>query len=165
MAQSGNQKRSAADRWQSLPSGDDIASFQSYQEAKNAIGTLLEGGVPAKALSIVGDNLSSVERITARYGYGRAALSSALTGSWIGLFVGLIVVTLGIDMTLAPLAAGIVIGAGGGMIVGMLLFSSQRQNRPTFRSMQQVIATTYRVVVDYEHHGKARRLLDTADGQ
>ncbi len=163
MAQSGGSRRAQAAQWQSLPSGDDIASFPSYQEAKDAVGRLLEGGVPPKALAIVGDDLASVERITARYGYGRAALSSALTGSWLGLFVGLIVVTLGIDATLAPLAAGIVIGAGGGMIVGMLLFTAQRQNRPTFRSMQQVIAKTYRVVVDYEHHGKARRLLDQAD--
>lgn len=163
MAQSGGSRRAQAAQWQSLPSGDDIASFPSYQEAKDAVGRLLEGGVPPKALAIVGDDLASVERITARYGYGRAALSSALTGSWLGLFVGLIVVTLGVDATLAPLAAGIVIGSGGGMIVGMLLFTAQRQNRPTFRSMQQVIAKTYRVVVDYEHHGKARRLLDQAD--
>jgi len=100
-----------------------------------------------------------VERVTARYGYGRAALSSALTGSWIGLFVGLIIVTLGLDMSVAPLLAGIVIGAGLGMIIGMGLYTAQRGQRPTYRSVQQLIAEHYRVIVDSEHEGKAKRVL------
>jgi hypothetical protein len=148
-----------------VPAGEELARFGNYPDAKKAIDTLLEGGLPPRALSIVGEGLRSVERVTARYGHGRAALSSALTGSWVGLFVGLIVVTLGVDMTLAPIAAGIVVGAGLGMIIGMALYSSQRANRPTFRSMHQVIAAEYVVVVDPEHQGKARSVLKGNSGQ
>lgn len=148
-----------------VPAGEELARFSSYPDAKKTIDTLLEGGLPPRALSVVGEGLRSVERITARYGHGRAALSSALTGSWVGLFVGLIVVTLGVDMSLAPIAAGIVVGAGLGMIIGMALYSSQRASRPTFRSMHQVIAAEYVVVVDAEHQGKAKRILQDAPGQ
>ena len=157
-------RNSRADQLATLPTGEELVRCDTYPEAKKAVDTLLEGGLPPQALSIVGDGLRSVERITARYGYGRAALSSALTGSWIGLFVGLIVVTLGLDMSLAPLLSGIVIGAGLGMIVGMGLYSSQRGSRPTFRSMHQVIASEYRVLVDAQHQGAAKRVLAEAKG-
>lgn len=160
MAQQARQNRTH--QLASVPSGAELARVESYLEAKKLIDRLLEGGLPPASLSIVGEGLRSVERITARYGYGRAAVSSALTGSWIGLFVGLIVVTLGLDMTLAPLLAGIVIGAGLGMIVGMGLYSAQRTSRPTYRSMHQVIASHYAVIVDNEHQGRAKRVL--ADG-
>lgn len=147
-----------------MPAGEELARYKTYPEAKKLIDALLEGGLPPRSLSVVGEGLSSVERVTARYGHGRAALSSALTGSWVGLFVGLIVVTLGVDMSLAPIAAGIVIGAGLGMIVGMALYSAQRAGRPTFRSMHQIIATDYVVVVESEHHGKAKRIVQELPG-
>jgi len=146
-----------------MPDGEEVASFSQYLDAKKAIDRLLEGGIPPASLAIVGHDVRSVERITGRYGYGRAALSSALTGSWVGLFFGLIVVSLGLELSLTPVLAGIVIGAGVGMIIGMLLFSSQRSQRPTFRSMSQVIAADYRVVVAPEHQGKAKRVLQDSD--
>ncbi len=157
-------KLTRADQLATMPAGEELVRCETYPEAKKAVNTLLEGGLPPQSLSIIGDGLHSVERVTARYGYGRAALSSALTGSWIGLFVGLIVVTLGVDMSVGPLLSGLVIGAGLGMIVGMGLYSSQRGSRPTFRSMNQVIAESYRVVVDAEHQGAAKRVLAEAKG-
>ena len=157
-----NRSKNRADQLVTLPTGEELARFETYPEAKKAVDTLLQGGLPPQALSIVGEGLRSVERITARYGYGRAALSSALTGSWVGLFVGLIIVTLGADMSLAPLLSGIVVGAGLGMIIGMALYSSQRTSRPTFRSMSQVIAAEYRVLVEAEHQGQAKRVLTEA---
>lgn len=149
----------SAPHFPSVPAGAEVARCETYPEAKKAVDSLLDGGVPPRSVSIVGEGLRSVERVTARYGYGRAALSSALTGSWIGLFVGLIIVTLGLDMSVAPLLAGIVIGAGLGMIIGMGLYTAQRGQRPTYRSVQQLIAEHYRVIVDSEHEGKAKRVL------
>jgi len=159
VAQKSSTRQVALDRLSRLPSGEELGRFENYVDAKKLVDRLLEGGLPPKALSIVGDGLQSVERITARYGYGRAALNSALTGSWIGLFIGLIVASFGTTVSVSPLLAGAVTGAGFGMIVGMVLYSSQRATRPTFRSVQQIIAENYRVVVDENLQGKARRVM------
>ena len=39
-------------------------------------------------VSIVGNDLKMVERVTGRLSYPRVALSGALSGMWFGLFVG-----------------------------------------------------------------------------
>lgn len=163
MATNTPSRQVALDRLSRLPSGEVLGKFDNYMDAKKLVDRLLDGGLPPKALAIVGEGLQSVERITARYSYGRAALSSALTGSWVGLFAGLIVVSFGPVVTLAPMLAGAVIGAGLGMIIGMVLYSAQRSTRPTFRSMQQIIAEDYRVIVDGEHQGKARRVMSEGE--
>ena len=159
VAQKSSTRQVALDRLSRLPSGEELGRFENYGDAKKLVDRLLEGGLPPKALSIVGDGLQSVERITARYGYGRAALNSALTGSWIGLFIGLLVASFGTTVSVSPLLAGAVTGAGFGMIVGMVLYSTQRATRPTFRSVHQIIAENYRVVVDENLQGIARRVM------
>lgn len=142
-----------------VPTGDEMGSFERYLDARAMAERLLAGGVPPRAISIVGDDLTMVERVTARFGYGRAALSSALTGSWIGVFAGLLFLTVTPTATFAPLLAGGLIGAGVGMMVGMVLYSLQRQSRPMFRSAQQIIASRYRVIVDSEHRSQADKAL------
>lgn len=148
-----------------LPTGEEIGVFASYQDARKVVTRLLGGGIPARSVSIVGGEVTLVERIIARYGYGRAAMTSALTGSWIGVFAGLIYSTLIPQASLAPLVAGGLIGAGVGMMTGMILYTTRGSSRPTYRSMQQVIAAHYRVIVDSEVGGKAKRLAaEEADG-
>lgn len=141
-----------------IPTGDEVGVFSSYAEARKVVTRLLGGGIPARSVSIVGSDVTMVERVIARYGYGRAAMTSALTGSWMGVFVGLIYSTLIPQASLAPLVAGGLIGAGVGMMTGMILYTTRGSSRPTYRSMQQVIAAQYRVIVDSEVGGKAKRL-------
>lgn len=142
-----------------IPKGEEVGVFATHEEARDVVTTLLVGGIPAKSVSIVGNDVTLVERVLARYGYGRAALTSALTGSWVGVFAGLIYSTLIPQASLAPLVAGGLIGAGMGMMVGMLLYTTRGSSRPTFRSLQQLVASSYRVVVDSEVGGKAKRLV------
>ena len=165
MASPQSPRQVALDQLSRVPTGEQLGRFDTYVEAKNLVDRLLEGGLPPKALSIVGEHLRSVERITARYGYGRAALSAALTGSWVGLFMGLIVTSFGPVVSLSPLLAGAVIGAGLGMMLGIVLFSTQRATRRSFRSVQQIIAEAYLVLVDEEHHGKARRVIQEGEAK
>jgi len=152
------------DRLSRVPNGQELGRFENYLDAKKLVDRLLDGGLPPKALSIVGEGLESVERITAKYGYGRAAINSAMTGSWIGLFSGLLFASFGQSVSLSPLLAGAVIGAGVGMMAGMILYTSQKATRPTFRSVQQIIADSYRVIVDESLHGKAKRVLSEGEG-
>jgi hypothetical protein len=138
-----------------VPEGETLATFSAYPEAQELVNSLVSHGGPARALAIVGADVTLVERPTGKIGYGRAALSSALSGSWMGALVGLVFVFINPADILTPLVGGILIGAGGGMVVGMLLFTFSKGPKRLYRSMQQVIAQSYRVVVEPQQHSQA----------
>jgi ABC-type enterochelin transport system permease subunit len=96
-----------------------------------------------------------VERVIGRMGYGRAAISSAMSGSWLGLVAGLVFVVVSPDDFVTPILAGLLIGAGAGMVVGMILFTVSKGTKRNFRSVQQVIAKQYDVVVSTAAHAAA----------
>ena len=148
----------------SVPVGEEIGVFAHYDDAKEMVNRLLSGGIPAQSVSIVGGDVTLVEHVTARYGYGRAAMAAALTGSWIGLLAGLLFTVTSPGESFAPLAAGAFIGAGLGMIVGMVLYTTRGSERPMFRSHQHIIASTYRIVVDPDIGGKAKRVAAEEGG-
>ena len=149
----------------SVPVGEEIGVFAHYDDAKDMVNRLLSGGIPAQSVSIVGGDVTLVEHVTARYGYGRAAMAAALTGSWIGLLAGLLFTVTSPGESFAPLAAGAFIGAGLGMIVGMVLYTTRGSDRPMFRSHQHVIASTYKIVVAPDIGGKAKRVAAGKGGE
>ena len=136
-----------ADAMFRLPAGEVLKGFPTYPEAQALVAKLINDGVPASALSMVGSDVTLVERVIGRMGYGRAALSSAMSGSWLGLLAGLVFVVVSPDDFVTPILAGLLIGAGAGMVVGMILFTVSKGPKRNFRSVQQVIAKQYDVVV------------------
>lgn len=147
-----------------VPAGEEIGVFSHYDDAREMVNRLLTGGIPAQSVSIVGGDVTLVEHVVAKYGYGRAAIASALTGSWIGVFAGIVFTVLAPTESLLPLAAGGLIGAGLGMMVGMVMYTTRGSDRPRFRSHQHVIAATYRIIVDPEVGGKAKRVASSPGG-
>jgi hypothetical protein len=139
----------------SLPRGETLATFDAYASAQKLINSLVTDGVPFRSLSIVGTDVNLVERVTGKIGYGRAALSSAMSGSWLGVLAGLVFVIVSPADVITPIVAGGIIGAGIGMVVGMVLFTLAGSNRRSYRSMQQIVAKSYRVVVEPEAHQQA----------
>jgi len=139
----------------SLPRGETLATFDAYASAQKLINSLVSDGVPFRSLSIVGTDVNLVERVTGKIGYGRAALSSAMSGSWLGVLAGLVFVIVSPADVITPIVAGGIIGAGIGMVVGMVLFTLAGSNRRSYRSMQQIVAKSYRVVVEPEAHQQA----------
>ena len=79
-----------AQRFPTLPKGVTVASFETYQEAQGAVDRLAKAEFPVKELAIVGTDLTSVERITGKLTWGRAASAGALSGAWLGTFLGLL---------------------------------------------------------------------------
>jgi hypothetical protein len=59
------------------------------------------------------------------------------------------------DDFVTPILAGLLIGAGAGMVVGMILFTVAKGPKRNFRSVQQVIAKQYDVVVSSAAHQAA----------
>jgi len=139
----------------SIPRGETLATFDAYASAQKLVNSLVSDGVPFRSLSIVGTDVNLVERVTGKIGYGRAALSSAMSGSWLGVLAGLVFVIVSPADVITPIVAGGIIGAGIGMVVGMVLFTLAGSNRRSYRSMQQIIAKSYRVVVEPDAHQQA----------
>ena len=78
-----------------MPQGEEVASFATYPEAQRAVDALSDQGFPVQHLAIIGTDLRQVERITGRMSWGRAAMSGALNGLWIGVFFGIIMSVAG----------------------------------------------------------------------
>src|SRR5690349_23856492 len=67
-----------------------LGVFDKYADAQKAVDFLSDEQFPVENCMIVGTDLKQVERVTGRLTTGRVALGGALSGLWIGLFVGLI---------------------------------------------------------------------------
>lgn len=145
-----------------VPAGEVLETFELYERAQSLVSTLVGAGVPAPALSIVGTGVTVIERVTGRMGHGRAALSSAMSGSWLGVLAGLVYVVFTPEDFVTPILAGLLIGAGGGMVVGMALFTLSKGPRRNFRSFQQVVASKYQVVVSANAHSQALAAMESA---
>lgn len=136
-----------------IPGGEIIADYASYQEAVGLVNHLVDQNFPAQQISIVGSQLKTVERVRARLTYARIALAGALTGSWLGLFIGILfgpalTVSESGEPVLLPadLFGAVVIGAGVGMLFNVIRFSLNRAKR-SFLSSSAVVAERYEVVV------------------
>lgn len=146
-----------------LPKGETVASFETYQEAQSAVDALAKASFPVKELAIVGTDLTSVERITGVMSWGRAAGAGALSGAWFGTFLGLLFFIFSpTGAGLGILGSAVLIGAGFGMTFGLVSYSINRRRRD-FTSVMQVLATRYAIIAEPAHVNRARQVLGVTD--
>lgn len=146
----------------SIPKGDVLGTYDTYLEAQGVVDRLAKADFEVAKLSIVGNDLKTVERVTGKLTYGRAALAGAASGAWLGLFFGLV---LTIFTTPSPQAFGFVaaatlIGAGFGVIFGIVTYAVNRRRRD-FTSTHQVLASNYQIIIDPELTAKAQQTLQS----
>ena len=143
-----------------LPVGDVLGTYDTYDEAQSVVDRLAKADFDVKQLSIVGNDLKTVERVTGRLTYGRAALAGAATGAWLGLFFGLVFTIFQppTPQSLSVMGAALLIGAGFGMIFGIVSYAINRRRRD-FTSTHQVIASNYQIVIAPELTAKAQAVL------
>ena len=149
-----------------LPKGDVISTYDHYADAMHAVDRLARADFPVNAVSILGNDIRSVERVTGKLSYGRVALMGALSGAYLGLFLGLLLFLFqpeneGIG---GLFLAAIVIGAGFGMLFGVLSYAMNR-NRRDFSSVMQFVATRYDLITAPELIGQARGILSEPVGE
>ncbi len=143
----------------SLPKGDVLGTYDAYEEALAVVDRLSRAEFPVKQVSIVGSDLRTVERVTGKMTYGRAALAGAASGAWFGLFLGLLLFIFSpTDNSFLYVGAAILIGAGFGMLFGIVSYSFNRRRRD-FTSIHQVIAAKYEVMIDPTLTVKAQEIL------
>jgi len=141
-----------------LPRGEAIATYETYLEAQQAVDVLARADFPVNRLSIVGSDLKSVERVTGKLSWGRVAIAGAASGAWLGLFFGLLLIIFSPATSLAFIIAALLIGAGFGMLFGLVSYGINRRRRD-YTSMTQVMATSYSVLVESDLVHRARNLL------
>jgi hypothetical protein len=146
------------DESRTVPTGDTVGSYTSYLDAQKAVDYLADQQFPVQRVSIVGNELKMVERVTGRLSYPRVALSRALSGMWFGLFVGVMLSFFAPSPGYFSILASVLMGAAFFMLFGIVTYAMQRGKRD-FTSTSQVVATTYDVVVSPEAAHEARRLL------
>jgi hypothetical protein len=149
---------SGSDEARSVPKGDTVGSYTSYLDAQKAVDYLADQQFPVQMVSIVGNDLKMVERVTGRLSYPRVALSGALSGMWFGLFVGVMLSFFSPTGGYFSIITSVLMGAAFFMLFGIVTYAMQRGKRD-FTSTSQVVATSYDVVVSFEAANEARRLL------
>ncbi len=147
-----------ADEARAVPKGDVVGSYSSYLDAQKAVDYLADQQFPVQMVSIVGNELKMVERVTGRLTYPRVALSGAASGMWFGLFVGVMLSFFSPTGGYFSIITSVLMGAAFFMLFGIVTYAMQRGKRD-FTSTSQVVATSYDVVVSFEAAHEARRLL------
>ncbi len=152
----------------SVPKGHSLGEFPNYQNATQLVERLIAGDFAPNKISIIGHDPVLVERVRSRLGYGRVALSGAVTGFWIGLIFALL---LGTGIEVSPdggvnylpqqFFSVLVVGAGLGMLFQVIRFSVTK-NKRGFLSSQMPIATRYEVIVPDEDALGALKILGLA---
>ena len=96
-----------------------LAVYEKYEDAQKSVDFLSDHEFPVQNCMIVGTELKQVERITGRLTNGRVAAAGALSGLWLGLFVGLIFSFFGKDSSsgLAVMLSTALLGAAFGAVV------------------------------------------------
>ena len=140
-----------------------LGTFEKYEEAQKLVDTLSDKEFPVQNCLIVGTDLKQLERITGRLTWGRVLLGGALSGVWLGLFVGLIfalfapqggnVVQIVISTVLFGALFGLAWAAGTYALTG-----GQRD----FSSVSLIVPSKYEVLVEHKFAQQARDILGGA---
>lgn len=147
-----------------LPKGEVLGSYDSYDDALGVVDRLAKAEFPVKEVSIVGSDLRTVERVTGTMSYGKAAVAGAASGAWFGLFLGLFMLIFDPATSFMYLGAAVLIGAGFGMLFGIVSYALNKRRRD-FTSTHQVIAARYEVVVNPEHLMRAQQVLEQSPAE
>ena len=140
-----------------------LGTFEKYEEAQKLVDTLADKEFPVQNCLIVGTDLKQLERITGRLTWGRVLLGGALSGIWLGLFVGLIfalfapqggnVIQIVLSTVLFGALFGLAWAAGTYALTG-----GQRD----FSSVSLIVPSKYEVLVEHKFAQQARDILGGA---
>ncbi len=139
-----------------------LAVYDDYPQAQRAVDFLSDNAFAVSNLAIVGTELRSVERVTGRLTRRRIAAAGALSGFWLGLFVGIAFSLFSTSGRAGFLITTPVLGAVFGLVYSQLGFTAlTRGGTRDFSSVSQIVATKYEVLVEHKLAEAARELLAT----
>lgn len=137
-----------------------LGVYENYASAQHAVDYLADQGFAVQNLEIVGTELRSVERVTGRLTRGRLAAAGALSGLWIGLFVGIAFSLFSDRNQVGFLLSTPLLGAVFGLVWSQIGYSAATgRGTRDFASVNQIVATKYEVLVEHQHAARAHELL------
>jgi hypothetical protein len=137
-----------------------LGVYDRYPQAQHVVDYLSDHGFPVQNVAIVGTELKTIERVTGRLTRGKVALAGAVSGLWIGLFVGIAFALFSNQGQLGFLLTTPLLGAVFMLIWSQLGFRAATQGGTRdFASVSQVVATKYEVLVEHNVAERARELL------
>ncbi len=138
-----------------------LGVWEQYAQAQHVVDYLSDQGFPVQNVEIVGTELRSIERVTGRLTRGKIAAAGALSGLWIGLFVGIAFSLFSNRNQLGFLFTTPLLGAAFGLAWSQLGYSTAtRRGSRDFASVNQIVATKYEVLVEHSHAADAHGLLE-----
>ena len=144
-----------------LPKGEVARHLRDLRRGAGGGRRARQGRLPGRSKSrIVGNDLKSVERVTGKLTWGRAALAGAASGAWLGMFFGLLLIFFSPAVSLGFVLAA---RADRCRLRDAVRHRHVRDQPPPPRLHlhMQVIATSYSVLVDPELGNRARNLLES----
>lgn len=140
-----------------------LGVFDTYEEAQKAVDYLSDKQFPVENVLIVGTDLRQLERVTGRLTRSKVAAGGAISGAWLGAFVGLIFALFAQDgFALIRVVMTMAFGALFGLVWALVGYQVTGGNRD-FMSISQVVATRYEVLTEHKHVARARELLTEMD--
>lgn len=137
-----------------------LGVYDDYPQAQRVVDYLSDNDFAVRNVAIVGTELKSVERVTGRLTRGTVGAAGALSGAWMGLFVGIAFALFSGQGQIGFLFTTPVLGAVFGLIWGQLGFTAiTRGGTRDFSSVSQIVATKYEVLVEHSLAESARVLL------
>lgn len=142
-----------------LPKGELLGRYRTYDDAQRVVDHLAAAeDFDIKTLTIVGNDLRSVEHIRSRLSYPRVAGAGAAQGAMFGFFIGLLMWLFAPEAPVINLLLSVALGMLIWMLIGVISYAVRRGRRD-FSSSSQLVATTFDVVCDFSVAGKARQLV------
>ncbi|MCL9759116.1 general stress protein [Frankia sp. AiPa1] len=137
-----------------------LGIYDDYSRAQYAVDYLSDHEFPVQNVAIVGTELKSVERVTGRLTHGKVAAAGAVSGLWIGLFVGIAFALFSDRGQIGFLITTPLLGAAFGAIWSQLAYrTATRGGTRDFVSISQIVATRYEVLIEHRFIEQARGLV------
>ncbi|MBB5830629.1 general stress protein [Brachybacterium aquaticum] len=134
-----------------------LGVYSTYQEVQSVVDTLADHEFPVQSTLIVGTDLKLMERVTGRRTWPKVIGQGALSGLWMGLFLGLLLLLLSpgsMMIVLSSIVMGIVFFTVWA-VIGYAMTGGKRD----FTSMTATIPMQYELLVEHKHADQARRIL------
>ena len=100
--------------------GQTVATFDKYEAAQKAVSKLIAEDIPAREITIVGQGLRSMERVTGRLGYATAARSGAINGLILGMLFSAVFVLGMPNVPIQAFVGVLFVGIAIGMLASLL---------------------------------------------
>ncbi|WP_197671788.1 general stress protein [Devriesea agamarum] len=134
-----------------------LGVYSTYEEVQAVVDTLADHNFPVQNTMIVGTDLKLIERVTGRRTWGRVLLSGALSGAWLGLFVGAMFMLISrtpFYAVISVILMGLVFGA-----IWAAIGNASLGGKRDFTSMTATIPMQYELMVEHRYLDQARNLL------